>query len=72
MNKDEWLGKWFGASVESLQPPEAIKLGWLCPSRNFSRNGVFDLSNVATQENGDYSENQMSKQAMRPEALQMV
>lgn len=72
MNRDEWLGRWFDCKVESLQPPEAIKKGWLAQSRNFSRNGVFDLSQVGKQEDGDYSESQLGKQAMRPEALQLV
>lgn len=72
MNREEYLGRWFDAKVESLQPPEAIKAGWLAQSRNFSRNGVFDLSQVGKQEDGDYSEAQMGKQAMRPEALQLV
>jgi superfamily II DNA or RNA helicase len=72
MNREEYLGQWFEASVSSLQPPEAIKAGWLCQSRNFSRNGIFDLSQVGTQSDGDYSEVQLGKQAMRPEALQLV
>lgn len=72
MRKEEYLGRWFEAKVESLQPPEAVKQGWLVQSRNFSRNGVFDLTQVGTQEDGDYSDNQMGKQAMRPEALQLV
>lgn len=72
MNPKEWLGRWYDAKVESLQPPEAIKAGWLVPSRNFSIPGVLDVSEIGTQEDGDYSAAVMGKQAMRPEALQVV
>lgn len=72
MSKDEWLGRWYESKVESLQPPEAIKAGWLAQSRNFSKSGVLDVSKIGTGEDGDYSDAQMGKQAMRPEALQLV
>lgn len=72
MKKEEWLGRWYNAKVESLQPPEAIKLGWLVQSRNFSKTGVLDVSKIGIGEDGDYSDAQMGKQAMRPEALQLI
>ena len=72
MNIKEWLGRWFAAKVESLQPPEAIKLGWLSACRTYSLKGVLDVSKIGTQENGDYSDAAMGKQAMRPEGLQAV
>jgi superfamily II DNA or RNA helicase len=72
MNRDEWLGRWFEAKVESLQPPEAVAQGWSAPSRNYSRNGVFDLTQVGDNDSGDYSDGQLGKQAMRPEALALV
>lgn len=72
MNREEWLGRWFEAKVESLQPPEAVKAGWLLPSRNYSRNGVFDLSQLGMGEDGDYLSGQMGRQAMRPEAMQLI
>lgn len=72
MNKEEWLGRWYESKVESLQPPDAIKAGWLAQSRNFSKSGVLDVASLGTGENGDYSDSQMGKMAMRPEALQLV
>jgi superfamily II DNA or RNA helicase len=72
MRREEYLGRWFEAKIESLQPPDAIKQGWLVQSRNFSRNGVFDLTQVGTGDDGDYSDRQMGKQAMRKEALQLI
>ena len=72
MSREEWLGRWYDAKVESLQPPEAIKAGWLAPCRTFSLKGLLDLSTIGTQEDGDYSDAAMGKQAMRPEGLQAV
>lgn len=72
MSREEWLGRWYDAKVESLQPPEAIKAGWLAPCRTFSLKGLIDLSTIGTQEDGDYSDAAMGKQAMRPEGLQAV
>ena len=72
MNVKEWLGRWFDAKVTSLQPPEAIKEGWLSPGRTFSLKGLLDLSKIGTKEDGDYSDAAMGKQAMRPEGLQAV
>lgn len=70
--RDEYLGRWFEASVLSLQPPEAVKAKWLLTNRIFSLNGVFDVTKLKITEEGDYDEGQMSRQAMRPEALQIV
>jgi len=72
MSREEWLGRWYEAKVESLQPPEAIKAGWLAPCRTFSLKGLLDISTIGTQEDGDYSDAAMGKQAMRPEGLQAV
>jgi len=72
MNREEWLGRWYGAKVESLQPPDAIKAGWLTPCRTYSLKGVLDVSSIGTQDDGDYSTAAMGKQATKPEALQSV
>ena len=72
MNVKEWLGRWFDAKVESLQPPEAIKEGWLSPGRTYSLGGLLDLSEVGSKDDGDYNAVAMGKQAMRPEGLQSV
>jgi superfamily II DNA or RNA helicase len=72
MSKEEWLGRWYGAKVESLQPPEAIKAGWVANNRIFNLGGVFDLSKVGSGDDGDYSDSAMAIQAMRPEALSVV
>lgn len=72
MDPEEYLGRWFQEVVVGPQPPEAIKSGWLAAARHHSRNGVFDLTQVGKQQDGDYAEAQLGKQAMRPEALQLI
>lgn len=74
MKRAEWLGRWFDSVVESLQPPEAIAKGWLCPSRNFNVKGVLDLADLDARTGGDedFNEADMAQQAMRPEALAAV
>lgn len=72
MKKEEYLGKWFEESVTTIQPPDAIKLGWLAAAQHKACDGVLDKEKLQDGENGDYSETQMAKQAMRPEAMQHV
>jgi superfamily II DNA or RNA helicase len=70
--KDEYLGKWFDDTVTTIQPPEAIKLGWLAGAHHKACDGVLDREKLETDESGDFSDSQMAKQAMRPEAMQHV